>query len=97
MFLKVVPKPARNGRARELLPYEIMPCRFCGVGDAKTPNHGTTAACVAALNGEIARLRSLQPVKGLPLLTDQLVSTRQPEETGLRPRLSLQCDSPGRA
>jgi hypothetical protein len=74
-----------------------MPCRFCGIGDAATTNHGTTAACVAALNGEIARLRSLPPVKGWPLLTDQLVNTQQPEEIGLPPRLSLQCDSPGRA
>ena len=70
-----------------------MACRFCGVGDETTPNHGTSAGCVAALSAEIARLRR-QALPRPALILDNLRQgdEGQPDDSvaPVAPKLALE-------
>jgi hypothetical protein len=67
-----------------------MPCKFCGVSDETTTNHGSSAACVNALNTEIARLRSRQKadLRSFVLEGPPQQHERQPVKA-MAPRLAL--------
>jgi hypothetical protein len=69
-----------------------MACKFCGVGDQNAINHGTSSECVAALHGEITRLRKKPEHTRDPFVPLHVQSERfQPDQpAAVPPKLNLQ-------